>query len=226
MHRPRIKLTTPLMATAAVGAAGFAAVSTLVAQHRTKDVDTAVRKRLVAQHSKGATVTVKALSYAGKSWVHGPLAALMGQYVEHKGSLEGSRAINLASTLATTASKTFDWALPHHKPPPGRHAPREQSYPSGHTMETGAVALVCAYVLWREGLADGRVVFPIAAAVPLLAGGGRLYLDRHWMSDVVGGLLGGITVAAVCAAGYEMKTERWQAGQLPGLSRYSTVKLG
>lgn len=208
MHRPRIKPTTSLMATAAVGAAGFGAVSTLVAKHKTKGVDTAVRKRLVTKHSNGATVTVKALGYTGKSWVHGPLAALIAQYVEHKGSLEGSRAINLASTLANTASKTFDWALPQHKPPPGRHAPREQSYPSGHTMETGAVALVCAYVLWREGLADGRIVFPIAAAVPLLEGGGRLFVDHHWISDVVGGLLGGITVAAVCAAGYEMRIER------------------
>lgn len=208
MHRSRIKPTTSLMATAAAGAAGFVTVATLVAKHKTKTVDRAVRKRIATKHSKGATVTVKALGYSGKSWVHGPLAALVAQYVEHRGSLEGSRAINLASTLATTASKTFDWALTHRKPPPGRHAPREQSYPSGHTMETGAVAFICAYVLWREGLADGRIVFPIAAAVPLLEGGGRVFLDRHWMTDVVGGLLGGVTVAAVCAAGYEMRVER------------------
>lgn len=203
MHRPRIKSATPLVATAVAGAAGFATVATLVAKHKTKNVDAMVRKRIGTKHSKPARITVEALGYTGKSWVHGPLAALMAQYVEHKGSLEGARAINLASTFATTASKTFDWVLRHRKPPPGRHAPREQSYPSGHTMETAAVTFVCAYVLWREGLAEGRIAFPIAAAVPLLEGAGRLYLDRHWMTDVIGGLLGGVTVAAVCAAGYE-----------------------
>ncbi len=205
MHRPRIKTKTPLMVTAAAGAAGFAVVSTLVAKQKTRDMDAAIRQRIPKRHSTVAAATVKALGYSGKAWVHGPAAALIAQYVEHRGSLEGSRAIKFASSLSTSASSTFDWALKHRKPPPGRHSPREQSYPSGHTLETAAVALVCAYVLWREGLADGRIVFPIAAAIPLLEGGGRLYLDRHWATDVVGGLLGGISVAAVVAAGYEMR---------------------
>lgn len=196
------------MVTAAAGAAGFAAVSTLVARQKTKSMDAAVRERVGTEHSKAARITIETLGYSGKSWVHGPLAAAIAKYVEHRGSREGSRAINLASSVAATASKTFDWLLTHRKPPPGRHEPREPSYPSGHTMETAAVALVCAYVLWREGLADGHIAFPIAAAIPLLEGGGRLFLDRHWMTDVVGGLLGGITVAAVCAAGYEMRIER------------------
>lgn len=178
----------------------------LVAAHKTEDVDAAVRKRIPAKRGKVTSATVKTLGYSGKSWVHGPAAALIAQYVQHRGSMEGSRAINFASTLASTTSSTFDWVLKHRKPPPGRHSPREQSYPSGHTLETAAVALTCAYVLWREGLADGRIAFSIAAAVPLLEGAGRLYLERHWMTDVVGGLLGGITVAAVCAAGYEMRT--------------------
>lgn len=205
MHRPRIKTKTPLVVTAAGGAAGFAVVSTLVSKHKTQNVDAAVRSHIAKKHGKIARVTVETLGYSGKSWVQGPAAALIAEYVKHRGSLEGSRAINLASTVSNTASRSFDWLLTHRKPPPGRHSPRTQSYPSGHTMDTAAVALVCAYVFWREGLADGRVVFPIAAAIPLLEGAGRLYLDRHWMTDVVGGLLGGITVAAVCAAGYEMR---------------------
>lgn len=211
MPHPRAKFRTtqvPLLATAAAGAGGFAALTTLVAKHRTRHFDTAVRKRFATRHTRPAKVTVQALGYSGKPWVHGPLAALIASYVDHRGSFEGSRAINLASTLATSASKTFDWVLRHRTPPPGRHKRKEQSYPSGHTLETAAVAIVCAYVLTREGLADGRVAFPIAAAVPLLEGVGRIYLDRHWATDVIAGLLGGVTIAAVCASGYEMRTGR------------------
>lgn len=210
MHHPRIKnrISAAALATAATAsAAGFAAVTTLVAERRTGGFDRSVRKRLATEHSRPARAVVRALGYSGKSWVHGPAAALIAQYMEHRGSLEGSRAINLASTLSTTASKTFDWTLRHRQPPPGRHAPREQSYPSGHTLETASVALVCAYVLWREGLADPRVAFPVAALVPLLEGAGRLYLDRHWATDVIGGLLGGVAVAAVCAAGFELRVK-------------------
>jgi membrane-associated phospholipid phosphatase len=177
----------------------------MVAQRRTRGLDSAVRTRIGTRHSRGAKTVVAALGYSGKSWVHGPAAALLAAYVNHRGSLEGSRAINLASTLATSSSKTFDWALKHRAPPPGRHAPREQSFPSGHTLETAALSLTAAYVLWREGMADPRIAFPTAALIPLLEGAGRLYLDRHWTTDVIAGLLGGVTIAAVCVLGYEQK---------------------
>jgi membrane-associated phospholipid phosphatase len=207
VHRPRIKTrrAAPLVATAAASAAGFATVTTLVNRKRTRGFDQSVRQRVGTDHSSDSTAIVKALGYTGKSWVHGPASALLAWYVEHRGSMEGSRAINLASALASTVSKTCDWAIDHRAPPPGRHKPKEQSYPSGHTLETTAVALVGAYVLWREGLADPRVAFPVAAAIPLLEGAGRLFLDRHWASDIVGGLLGGLSVAAVCASGYEAR---------------------
>jgi membrane-associated phospholipid phosphatase len=209
MHRPRVKhriRRTPLVATALGGAAGFAALSTLVVRRKTRHLDGAVRKRLGTQHSNASKMIVAALGYSGKSWVHAPAAALLATYVHHRGSLEGSRAINLASALSTGASRTFDWALKHRAPPPGRHARREQSFPSGHTLETTALALTAAHVLWREGIADRRIAFPAAALIPLLEGAGRLYLDRHWTTDVIAGLLGGAAIAAVCVLGYEEKT--------------------
>lgn len=206
IHRPRIRArrAAPLVA-AAASAAGFATVTTLVSQRRTRDFDRRVRRDVGTDHSAEATAIVTALGYTGKSWVHGPAASLLAWYVEHRGSLDGSRAINLASTLATTVSKTCDWAIRHRTPPPGRHKRKEQSYPSGHTLETAAVSLISAYVLWREGLADPRVAFPVAAAIPVLEGAGRIFLDRHWATDVIGGLLAGVSVAAVCASGYEAR---------------------
>jgi membrane-associated phospholipid phosphatase len=39
--------------------------------------------------------------------------------------------------------------------------------------------------------------------IPVLEGAGRLYLDRHWTTDVIAGLLAGVTIAAVCVFGYE-----------------------
>ena len=207
--RPRAKYRIgkmPAAATAVGGAAGFAAMSALVAGHHTSRFDGAVRSRIGTRHNKAARAAVATLGYSGKSWVHGPAAALLASYVEHRGSLEGSRAINLASTLSTSTSKTTDWALKHRKPPPGRHSPQEQSFPSGHTLETAALALTAAHVLSREGLADPRVAFAIAAMIPLLEGAGRLYLDLHWATDVIAGLFGGIAIAGVCVLGYEAKT--------------------
>ncbi len=206
MNTPRTRhraAKSPLIATAVAGAAGFATVSTLVAKHRTASFDAKVRKRFATNHPRSAKAAARVFGYSGKPWIHGPIAAAIANYVESRGSLEGSRAINLASSLSATVSKTFDWTLKHRQSPPGRHSTKEQSFPSGHTLETAAVALVSAYVLWREGVADARVAFPLAAAIPIAEGAGRMYLDRHWATDVLAGLLGGITLAAVCAVGYE-----------------------
>lgn len=210
MHHPRAGHRIPRapIATIALGsAAGFTAVSALVAKRKTHEFDRAMRERIGVRHGKASEVAVAALGYSGKSWVHGPVAALLASYVHHRGSLEGSRAINLASTLATSVSKSCDWILKHRTPPPGRRARREQSFPSGHTLETAAVALTVAHVLWREGIADARVVFPIAPMIPVLEGAGRLYLDRHWTTDVIAGLLAGITVASICVFGYEERAK-------------------
>jgi len=45
--------------------------------------------------------------------------------------------------------------------------------------------------------------FSGAGAIVGAATLGRLVLDRHWVSDVIGGTLLGIAVAAGCAAAYE-----------------------
>jgi membrane-associated phospholipid phosphatase len=206
MYSPRAKHQigkAPLIATALGGAAGFTAIASLVAARKTRQFDTALRRQIGTGHNKRAKAVVATLGYSGKTWVHGPAAALLASYVNHRGSLQGSRAINLANTLATSASKMFDWTIKHRAPPPGRRAPREQSFPSGHTLETAAVALTAAHVLWREGIADPRIAFPVAVMIPILEGAGRLYLDRHWTTDVIAGLLGGVTIAAVCTLGYE-----------------------
>jgi undecaprenyl-diphosphatase len=209
MHRPRAKYRVPKRAIGAIAvgsAATFATLSTLVGKRRTSSFDGAVRKRVARRHNPFAKKVVTALGYSGKSWVHGPAAALVADYVKHRGSFEGSRAINLASTLSTTVSKTADWMLKHRSPPPGRHSPREQSFPSGHTLESAALSLTAAHVLSRESLLDPRIAFPIAISIPILEGAGRLYLDRHWATDVAAGLCAGVTIAALCVLGYELKS--------------------
>jgi undecaprenyl-diphosphatase len=119
------------------------------------------------------------------------------------GSASAAGAVALSSGVSTVISKGFDSAMKSRRPPPGRHKPSEPSFPSGHSLETTAVALTSAYVLSRERVADPRVAAPLALVIPVVTGVGRLYLDRHWATDVAGGWLAGLSVAACCAALYE-----------------------
>ena len=74
-------------------------------------------------------------------------------------------------------------------------APPTSSFPSGHTAAAvcfyGAVALV---LLWQGSHALVRVAaITLAVLVPLLVGASRLYRGMHYPSDVVAGLLLGVT---------------------------------
>ncbi|WP_370544483.1 phosphatase PAP2 family protein [Frondihabitans sp. VKM Ac-2883] len=67
--------------------------------------------------------------------------------------------------------------------------PQSASFPSGHTASAAAFASGVAI----ENPALAVAVVPIAAVV----GYSRLHVGAHWLSDVVGGALIGVGVAAV-----------------------------
>ena len=65
------------------------------------------------------------------------------------------------------------------------------SFPSGHMVRTVVVYGLLAFVFRRlapSPVARGLAI-PVAIVVIVLMAFDRLYLDVHWESDVVGGLL-------------------------------------
>jgi membrane-associated phospholipid phosphatase len=82
------------------------------------------------------------------------------------------------------------------------------AFPSGHATLAVAVCGTLAYVLWRERLLSGAAAIGAGIALPVVVGISRVYLDMHWATDVAGGWLAGLIVAAAAAAGYERTTTR------------------
>lgn len=67
------------------------------------------------------------------------------------------------------------------------------SFPSGHTMNTMAVAMVAAVMFRRRGW--------LAFLIPLAVGYSRIYTGSHWPSDVLGSLLLAIPTTLLELAG-------------------------
>jgi undecaprenyl-diphosphatase len=89
------------------------------------------------------------------------------------------------------------------------------SFPSGHATTVAALTTTIAYVLARERLVRWKLALPVAIALTLLAGFGRIYLDYNWTTDVIGGWLVGLFVAMLAAAIYEKLRAVPEAGRNP-----------
>lgn len=201
-HRHTAALT--LLGTGIAAAGAFAAIAVAVAKKKTAPRDGRTRRQVPKRRRPATKRAVDALGPLGKWYVHGPAAlAVAGLLLRERGSRGGAAAVLLASAGSTGLAKLFDHVLPHRSPPPGRHSPTTPSFPSGHSMETAAVALTAAYVLTRERLGHPLVVVPTALALPITSGAGRFYLDRHWATDVLAGWVAGVGVAALSAMVYE-----------------------
>jgi undecaprenyl-diphosphatase len=105
------------------------------------------------------------------------------------------------------------------RPPDPLVVTTSQAYPSGHAIAAAvtAFALVVVFVPVRPG---GRLRFiGVAATAAALMALSRTYLSAHWLTDVVGGCLFGVSIALVWPASLELIRERYYERSLePGPS--------
>jgi membrane protein DedA with SNARE-associated domain/membrane-associated phospholipid phosphatase len=105
--------------------------------------------------------------------------------------------------LSTSLTKAF-FAIER---PPGTLYPESFAYPSGHA--SGAIfvyGIIAVIALANLRPQMARMAGMLAGTFIFLVAGSRLYLDVHWFSDVLGGLLLGAALAGLsarAASGYK-----------------------
>jgi membrane-associated phospholipid phosphatase len=202
-----------LGAAAAVAAAAFGVLAAATARRDTAKVDHAARKRTAPRRGHPARRAAEKLAPVGKWWTYIPGALGASLYLlraaappgedRPRSRQTGAGAVFLAGVVATALNPAFDHWLPQPPAPPGHRSRRKPVFPSGHAFGPSAISLAAAYVLTRERLARPGVAFPAALAIPAVAAGARMLQEKHWASDILGGYLGGVAVAAACVAAYE-----------------------
>jgi membrane-associated phospholipid phosphatase len=64
--------------------------------------------------------------------------------------------------------------------------------------------MMAAYVLCREGVVGPAAAVPLAVLPPVVSGLARVVERKHWPSEVAGGLLAAVAIAAASGLAYEL----------------------
>jgi undecaprenyl-diphosphatase len=196
-----------LFGTSLLATLGYVFVSEQVRRRETGKLDRKVRRRARQQpksENPVGHVAASATGPLGKWYGHLPAALGTAWKFQRRNRTAAALAVTGTSIGAIVLSRLLDRVMAHHEPPPGRGEAGEQSYPSGHALETTAVSIVSGYALFREKLASPLVALPLALG-SLASGLGRLALDRHWASDLLGGYCAGVAFGSACAGIYEWR---------------------
>ncbi|MDQ2890516.1 MAG: phosphatase PAP2 family protein [Gemmatimonadota bacterium] len=192
----------PLVLTSLCSAMGFLALTAAVERGWTKGVNREVRSWVRPRQRKGMTRAADAGTNAAAPYVHPVIALALGAAATRRtGRL--AYPIPLASLGATIIDKSVRTVVHQLRPPesPKHHGLDRFAFPSGHTCATTAISLAFAAEVWATASEpQRRAVAATGVAAALGIAWTRLYLDEHWIDDIVGGWLAGISIGSIAAA--------------------------
>jgi membrane-associated phospholipid phosphatase len=182
---------------ALITAAGLGIMTTRMAGAPPTKLDRRVRRRATSAATPDARRAIHLLTGAGHPSVYFPATALLVHALRRRG-LSGGVALAIAAGGGWATHRAIKLFIHRRRPRTMRgHANEFEAFPSGHTTASTAVALTAAWVLAKHDLLPRESAIGLAVGPPLAIGAGRVMADQHWTTDVVGGWLGGVAVAAI-----------------------------
>jgi len=145
-----------------------------------ESLDRAVRERVQASRSPALEAPMQAVTRGSRTLLY--VAAGIGLVSGPVGRAVVGQAV-VALVPVNLAVEGLKWTVGRTRPD-GDSRRRNSSFPSSHAANAAAAATVLSR-RWPRG----SLVF---AALALLVACSRVYLDRHWVSDVTFGALLGV----------------------------------
>jgi membrane-associated phospholipid phosphatase len=173
---------------------GFAWLANEVLEQETRALDDAVRTWLHQFSSPPMDLAMRAISFMGSEVIL-VLAVLLGALFVWQRRWGAAALLVLVSAGAHLLNNILKDQFQRARPLPVITFIDAQqfSFPSGHAMVSAAFYAYLAYLVWRlvDGFWRGVLLAGLLLLV-LLIGVSRLYLEAHYLSDVLAGYLAGL----------------------------------
>ena len=178
-----------LLSGAAISLLGYAVLAVLAAQQVLGDLDYGVRTWVALVRHEFLNLPMRVLTGLGDSIGLISMIAL-GVALLWRVSRRWAIALPFLMLGAGVLQYLTKWAADRPRPD---EAP--WGFPSGHVL---SLAVFFGLVVWLVATASKRrrrwriVAAVVSGGTVVAVGFSRLYLDRHWVSDLAGGLMAGL----------------------------------
>ena len=183
----------------------FAGMSSHVLADGMTSADRAARDMVMSRRSPALMAFFQALSDAGQKPILILVAAAAAWFISRSKTLVvlvllcGFSSQEMVSGLKDVFARV--------RPPTGLVERESMSFPSGHQSGTTAVMLLLGFAAIRHRWKPALII-AAGAVLVVITGLSRMFLDMHWLSDVIGGTFVGAAMGCLFAILYELLTIR------------------
>jgi undecaprenyl-diphosphatase len=193
---------------------GFLTLTAIVLQAWLEGVDLAARDLVRQSHAAGLFAFMEGASYWGGQ--AGQVALLsVGAVVLWPRQRRWAVLLPLVMAGAGALQWLLKWAVDRPRPnldPLG--------YPSAHVL---SLVVLCGYLAYAASMGRARrrrsLLFGVSAGVVGTVAYSRMYLDAHWLTDVLGGLAAGLAyllIALWAVRSSPRAVRAWRRASRPG----------
>jgi undecaprenyl-diphosphatase len=182
-----------------LGALLFIALAIPSTADMVQRVDDSVHRMVVDLEWAPLVALAKVLDFLGSTWVTLPIMAVVAAYLAWRNRWEAFFTWVAAMMLSQLLIGPVKDLYERPRPTLALVETSGFSFPSGHAVATGAIAVALVIVLVPAGVRR-RTLEALAILVVTVMATSRVYLRAHWLTDALAGAVLGAGVAIIVAA--------------------------